>query len=131
MKSILQKKFYQFERKKLEDAVVKTLSLKDKFSLNDRLDGVTFLKKKKKNYFINKFFMEEVLLKKQNLEINQILDFDLEGFLNEKKLDYKITEDILEVVKIRGKFDVIFFFNSMSLQVSLYGDESILKKINA
>tara|TARA_B110000008_G_C16960332_1_gene559902 strand:+ start:372 stop:767 length:396 start_codon:yes stop_codon:yes gene_type:complete len=131
MKSILQKKFYQFERKKLEDAVVKTLSLKDKFSLNDRLDGVTFLKKKKKNYFINKFFMEEVLLKKQNLEINQILDFDLEGFLNEKNLDYKITEDILEVVKIRGKFDVIFFFNSMSLQVSLYGDESILKKINA
>ena len=127
----MQKKFYQFERKKFEDAVVKTLSLKDKFSLNDRLDGVTFLKKKKKNYFINKFFMEEVLLKKQNLEINQILDFDLEGFLNEKKLDYKITEDILEVVKIRGKFDVIFFFNSMSLQVSLYGDESILKKINA
>ena len=131
MKSILQKKFYQFERKKLEDAVVKTLSLKDKFSLNDRLDGVTFLKKKKKNYFINKFFMEEVLLKKQNLEINQILDFDLEGFLNEKKLDYKITEDILEVIKIRDKFDVIFFFNSMSLQVSLYGGESILKKINA
>lgn len=131
MKSILQKKFYQFERKKLEDAIVKTLSLKDKFSLNDRLDGVTFLKKKKKNYFINKFFMEEVLLKKQNLEINQILDFDLEGFLNEKKLDYKITEDILEVIKIRDKFDVIFFFNSMSLQVSLYGGESILKKINA
>ena len=131
MKSILQQKFYQFERKKLEDVIVKTLSLKDKFSLNDRLDGVTFLKKKKKNYFINKFFLDEVLLTKQNLEINQIIDFDLEGFLNEKKLGYKITEDIIEVVKIRGKFDVVFFFNSMSLQVSLYGDESILKKINA